>query len=160
MGVDTTETITSFVKCLRKSKTEKVSILVCKNKHCTYFNAECSSANFCAHCGHKIGNSTKEIKVEAVDPTDVLEKDNLYWVDIDGKYDYYLPNKSDKNEPQKISSIDAKRADSIVIEIPDNLPLLHKKWFMEKFSKDIEILEKAYGKNNVSVHYGLIHDVC
>lgn len=159
MGVDITETLTSFIKCRKSKITEDVEILFCKNKECSLFKKESGKAKFCSACGQKIEKSTKPIKIDKVDTCDLTSNQKLFHITFDQKFDYYLPNRTSRSEPSRMASIDAKACDSMILEIPVDLPSLHISWFTKEFAQDIKKVEEAYGKDNVSIHYGLIHHV-
>jgi hypothetical protein len=99
-----------------------------------------------------------------VNPCDVTKNERLFNVPVGSDhFDYYLPNVHVKEEPSL--NTDAKRSDerealeaafseSVILEISPQSPLKHIEFFKKAFAADIQVLNNAYGAENVSIHFG------
>jgi hypothetical protein len=157
MSVDITVMLSTYVKCKKGMKTEKKGEFFCDVKSCKKYNKTINSeGEFCSNCGKKLSIREIDIEVEEVDPFDMTDGDAIFYIDTNDKYDVFLPN-SKSGEPKLPPSLDVKRLDTCIHEVnPESIPA-HIEWFKKKFKKQISMLEEAYGKDNVSIHFGLIN---
>ena len=162
MGVDYTIMVTSYVKCFKKMETESFPEFFCGNSRCKIHNKTFSGdmVNFCPACGIKLSLRNVEEEIESVDPYKMTQNGTFAYLDTNDDFDYYVPNKHKKNEPKLPPSIDVNREETGFHEIIPDSVSSHLEWFKKEFSKEIEKLEKAYGKQNVSVHFGIVNWVC
>lgn len=160
MGVDITVMLSTYVKCKKGMKTEKETELFCGNSKCKKFSKTAiGNGEFCSSCGTEFSEREIDVETEAVDPFDMTDGDAIFYIDTNDKYDVFLPN-SKSGEPKLPPSLDVKRLDTCIHEVnPESIPA-HIEWFKKKFKEEITMLEKAYGKENVSIHFGLINWVC
>lgn len=159
MGIDIHTFVTSYIKCKKKKKSVKVETYICSNKKCKLFNKDLSSP-YCPSCGQKHGIKTTVEEVPAVDPSDieyVSKKFYCIWAE-ESEYDIFVCG-NQKGLPVGFPSFEPMHIDSFAEKIDYESIPFYIKWFKKNFKKEIEIFEKAYGKDNVTVEFGLVHHV-
>lgn len=163
MGVDMIFKLCSYVKCKKAFKDQFTEYRICSNKKCKEKDQEIYGNNyvFCSICGKKMSSKKRAISsVPSINSYDIFEDNSLFPAyEISKEYDYFYSNKQDKTEPKSIS-INARICCSDEISVEQDLPEKHLKWFKNVYKKQIQKLEKLYGKENVEIKYGVLFEVC
>jgi len=163
MGIDMFFRVCSYVKCKKIFKDQFIEYKICSNKKCKEKDEQMygSSCHFCSLCGKKMSIKKKSISsAPSINAYDIFGDNSLFPAyEISEEYDYFISNIADKNEPKSIV-INARNDCSNEISIEQNLPEKHLSWFKNKYKKQIQTLEKIYGKENIETKYGVIFEVC
>lgn len=151
-----------YIECQTVPQKVIKKIHCCVNENCQnyhYFLFD-NKIKFCAFCGSEIQKVEREeqgYNWQAIKPWQILPEDTLtspqHYL-YDGQNRIFMPNvvKTDKRE---IHFYEEKH---MILFTDEQLHLVNeeKTWFQEKYKNEIEILEKAFGKDKVSVNWGVV----
>lgn len=163
MGIDYSTYIGPYFECKTSEVEKESSVRSCTNTDCTEYKKQVwdGVTKFCPRCGTKIGKVPVMVKRENVDDEDIREKTKERIstpCSNCGEYvkgaTLWYPNI--KGSPGE--HFDPKE-DTYQYEIGDNDVKQAKKDMLEQFSNEYKVLCEAYGKENVEVKYGVLHQI-
>ena len=164
MSIDYTTYLGPYLHCKVNKTDSFTSRNTCTNKTCKNQSGVMSS-NFCYECGHPVGPVMFASKANAVDAEKIREEINNDMCPPSGSFFYelsrdegidiwignlYRPNKS------RPFSFDPKE-DGKLIPIVVGVIKSEIDEFVKQYAKQIAVIEKSYGKENVELQWGLIH---
>ena len=144
-------TIGPYVQVIGKiTKTEIKVKRVCPN----HPNQKNDNAKFCPTCGTEIQN-VDYTETKVLTPSRVLWSDERFEDSIyspGGMEEIFLPNKS---VPKKIK-IDSDYGGTVDLSSVDVIKSDQLKWMQETYSEEINFLIENFGKDKVSVKWGVV----
>ena len=154
MGVRKYAKLTPYLKVVGTVNKTKITV---KRQCSDHPKIKQDNAKFCSQCGKEISNIDVPI-TEKWDAMRILGEheefeDSFYSPEYS---DVILPNKS---MPQNIDIFDDSNQDqSFDVNLLGGLQMIDKQveWFKTTHAKQIEVLEKAFSKENVNVCWGLV----
>jgi len=161
-----------YVKCKVQKTTFTYKERVCSNPKCDQHGDPCTQTHdkFCSECGSAIQEVDVEQQGDAIDPYELAEDLKL---ELCPTFHAYAeersaegvhiwsgnnPRKGTKNRPARPFYIDDEensltelRAEDIESELAD---------FAKGYAKELALLRKHYGQANVTLKWGLLHEIC
>lgn len=162
MGIDYTVHIGPYVECKNERIDIKKTRRACTNEKCKAHKDHVweMKVNFCSVCGTKIGQVEFVEKGDKffVDAEEIGEM--LHDVRLNQKVkeyvQYWLPNHARPNKKSRDFNFDPKHDEDFVDEIQADTIAEDLKEFKEQYKDAIAKLVKEYGKDNVTVKWGVI----
>lgn len=163
MGISYSTHVGPYVECLTEMKDTTQTIRTCSNPACKRYEEQKweKTNKFCTACGKPIQSRQTPIKTTAVDHGEIQEKieEALYTVPGDEFYSWmgknhthlWLPNRASPGiyfDPLEGMQYRPIGADVIEKEVAE---------FSESYKKELAVLRKEYGTEQVAVKWGLIH---
>jgi len=166
MSLDYTTYLGPYLQC-KVSKTDSMTTRrTCTNSACPNQNGHMNS-KFCYECGSPIGDVGFIVKANKVDSGDIREAIHNDMCPPGGEYFYKLSRDQGidiwignlyRTKNSRPFSFD--REESQLIPIGAGVMKGEIDEFVAQYAKQIEVIEKAYGKDNVELKWGLIHYIC
>jgi len=178
MGIDYHASIGPYVICkITKKLADRPVDHGCHNEKCDLQGVEVNKKHkFCSDCGFNLGKTTTSFDEDSVDHWDMSEKikEALYIIMGDSASDYmkkhkihiwaancdYKPSKEREKElnteQSSHFSCDVLTTNFEIVEISARSIEIDLEAFEEKFTKEIGILKKSYGEENVTIKWGFI----
>jgi hypothetical protein len=165
MGIDYATYLGPYIVCKTEIEDAKATMKSCTNVKCkTYKQERWGAKKFCDECGQKIGEieiSVKQNKVDTNVLSDELNEamtvpsgDSFHDLTRDNKIDIWYGNRQDgigiSFDPKDEVMYEEFESNTIKVQIDD---------FVKEYAKELEIIKNAYGAENVSVKWGLIHQI-
>lgn len=151
MGMRLSVTIGPYVEVIGKLTKTKIKVKrVCPN----HPNQKNDNAKFCPACGTEIQN-VDYTETKVLTPSRVLWSDERFEDSIyspEGMEEIFLPNKS---VPKKIK-IDSDYGGTVDLSSVDEIKDNQLKWMQETYSEEINFLIENFGKDKVSVKWGVV----
>ena len=171
MSTDYHTSVGPFVVCKTHKSTTTDSKRTCSNANCKRYENSVwdMKIKFCHECGAQILERDYFVPKDSVDKDELHEgalKQRLRPPSGDGlrhtmdekNIHIWLSNVKD-NSPDAPLSFNFKYQDSMFCPIEVEIIKKQKENFAKQFEAELDILKKAYGEENVSIHWGLIHDL-
>jgi hypothetical protein len=167
MGVDYTTHIGPFVECHTFKKDSVEKYRGCDNRICgEYHERVYNEIIFCSRCGSKIEEVSIPKKENKISIQEVIEEmdENLmppfgdYMCDwmAENDIDLWLPNKGRPDKGARKFSFDPH--DGIQFAVMNEKMIWGEiSEFTNQFRKELSVLRRHYGVENVTVKWGLIH---
>jgi hypothetical protein len=157
MGVDYHVHFGPFVRVFNPKQPASESITACFNSQCTEFR-KVAFSKFCAFCGNPISKGDvpkmERVKFDYYEELEECLVPSIYYKPegLD-EYEFLIPNKN--FGISRPTFLDA-RCDSTVVGLSPSEIEEELTHFRTTFSKQIEILEKAFGQDKISIKWGMI----
>jgi hypothetical protein len=177
MGLSSQLYFGTYVCCNRTSKQLSMTTRSCQTKNCSKFDLPVGyDILFCSHCGSQIADIADHINVETkVDTWAIDERidGRFYIAPGDASYkhreatgeDIWLPNVAYSLGTEGLAALKPGQQSHgrwscdnsfLIQEVDANQILFDMAAFEHEFLKEIEILKRYYGKDNVIIKWGLI----
>jgi hypothetical protein len=158
-----------YVVCKTKIIPSVQNIYTCSNFECESYNNRIfdKKNKFCQYCGSTCTERQINIEVSNIDSYEIavdLLKEALFTPTGDSFFCWMLKNNthiwiSNKNIPNARKWSFYPHEDIQYIPITPDLIDFEKEQFCNFHEKELEILYKEYGKENVEIQWGIINDI-
>jgi|HubBroStandDraft_4_1064222.scaffolds.fasta_scaffold00029_76 hypothetical protein len=150
-----------FVECkVTRTTVERTLDKICVNDVCPRFERHTYDNNkFCAECGHPVGHRKIQEEGDSVDRYDMTVKlrEKLASVAVSTGMHHYVPNVYVKGMERQMRLHPEEREFAHVLDPGTFIDECHA--FTKQFCACMDMLEQAYGKENVRVRWGIINTI-
>ena len=170
MGLSYSTHLGPYVECVTFKVDAERKLNSCPNKDCIEYQEEVygSEKRFCSSCGHKIDIIILPIKKTNASIADILQEmnealfpplgDDLCDWSAREYIDLWLPNRRRPNPESRKFSFNSH--ETIRVEVMNEKTIWNElSEFQCQYQKELNILRKHYGLENVKVRWGLIHSI-
>lgn len=151
MSVDHNLYVGPYAVCQNSEITGARSIALCSKKSCKNYKQELTS-HFCPDCGSEVNESRIPVAIRSVNTQNLDVKSRLYSpddIDSGDLTDIWLPNVK-----YDVARRDIDHLNGAVPLSVDHLAEVDL--FIKAFRPELAALETAYGKESVSVQWGIV----
>lgn len=160
MGLSYTLYVGAYLVCKNSKVKHTTDYTSCPNKLCLQHKTELQTA-FCATCGSKVDLLTRFTFSDKVKTRDVVDAIKERLVEVsqklnrDASPDLWVSNLSNCNSNVSYDT----HYSSFVSEFTEEEIKSNLENFKTFFAKDIVKIEEAYGKENVTLKWGVVHHI-
>ncbi len=167
MGIDYTVYVGPFLKCKNAKVDGERTITACTKKSCKKHKDEIwdDKKKFCEECGSPIDKVQIKVKEDRVD-TDPCQEgidEDLIPYHLDAKnakgFDIWIGNMGRKDKDARKFSFSPKYDGEQCEEITPEMMAEEIKDFQEQYKTAIKTITDLYGKENVQLKWGVIHEI-
>lgn len=169
MSLDHTVYYGPYVECKVERVEKIVHVPGCTNKECGSYHVLNAASEFCPQCGSSIGTFEKKTHVENVDYYDWYEGSEEPYGSIYRNFDSpngdHIENEMSKMGihvwmpilPDRLGYFDPQsEVDIREIDLQKELKLLE---YFQGEGNTVDFLRQAYGKENVTVKWGVLNEI-
>lgn len=142
-----------YVKCTCEMKTVRRQFKSCPNEPCANNGLLNYSDSYCPNCGCKIKSIRKTSQVPSVDPGDLIIDELRWMMGVGDELTHYFS--SNMTDDKSSREYDRYSANAITKINPEDIEK-EVICFRERYKEDLDILEEAYGEENVEISWGII----